>query len=132
VLPSSYKALWGKTLFFVSMGALIVAGANSEINPIVVEESGAGGRMRCEGPGITFLPQARTLILDGSVRQFRTEDVKGRFPGRVSLRDALTGESFLIRADSGWASTSRYVFDQVSNPNFKIRLLDCEGNKDVM
>ena len=127
-----YKALWGKTLFFVGTCALIVAGANSEINPAAVEAAGVGGRVLCEGDGITFLPQSRRVVLDGVVHQFRDEDVKGHFPGRVSLRDALTGESFLIRADAGWAAPSRFVFDQVSNPNFKIRLLDCEGSKDVM
>ena len=97
-----------------------------------MEEAGAGGRVHCEGPGITFLPQSRTVVLDGVLYEFKNEDVKGHFPGRLLLRDRLTGESFLIRADAGWATASRFVFDQVSNPNFKIRLLDCEGNKDVM
>ena len=132
MIKDLYKALWGKTLFFVGTCALIVAGANSEINPAAVEAAIQGARVRCDGAGVVYFPQARILVLDGAVYRFPAESVKGRFPGRVEMRDAFSGESFLVRADQGWMGQARYSFDQVTNPNFKIRLLDCEAYKDVM
>ena len=150
-----YRALWGKVLFFVGICALVVAGANSEINPTAVEAAAHGiSRVRCDGPGVVFFPLFRILVVDGAVFRFPPTDVKGHFPGQLELRDSSSGKSFLLRVNEGgqesklpvqWKTPKtfsagsglyRYQFDALSSPHFQSRLLDClvdgEGFKEVM
>ena len=127
-----WGALWNKTLFVVGTCALIVAAANSEINLAAVEAATYGPRIRCDGPGVTYFPQARLLVLDEMPYRFRPEDVSGRLPTRVVLSDGFTGDAFVIRARGSSIESNRYTIDRVSDPNFKPRNLDCTSFKEVM
>jgi hypothetical protein len=118
------QSLWGKSLFFMSTCALIVAGANSEINPAVVEAAMHFDKVRCLGPGVVLYPNDRLLILDGRVLRFPIQDVMGQYPSRVVMRLQERGKVFVLHPKKQNNMVS-YRMDQVSDPGFKPRQLKC-------
>jgi hypothetical protein len=108
----------------MSTCALIVAGANSEINPAVVEAAMHFENVRCHGPGVVLYPNERLLILDGRVLRFPIQDVMGQYPSRVVMRLQEQGKVFVLHPKKQEKQVS-YRMDQVSDPGFRPRQLKC-------
>jgi hypothetical protein len=128
------QSLWGKTVFFIGTCALIVAGANSEINPAVVEATMHSERVRCSGPGVVVYPNDRLLILDGQVIRFPIYDVMGQYPSRVVMRLDEVDRVFVFhpqRQAIGQDQTVSYRMDQISDPGFKPRQLKCQKSEKL-